>query len=78
MDELLENRLSFYIQSNDGNREKAIEELMIDLYNECNIKQNKISKLRDYFYDRMDNEYSEVFENQVDTIIFFMNELGIE
>ena len=78
MDELLENRLSFYIESNDGNREKALEELMIDLYTEGNIKQDKISKLRDYFYNRMDNEYSEVFENQVDTIIFFMNELGIE
>ena len=78
MDELLENRLRFYIEFNDGNREKALEELMIDLYTEGNIKQDKISNLKEYFYDRMYNDYAEVFDNQVDTIIFFMNELGIE
>jgi hypothetical protein len=78
MEELLQNRLDIYIDCNEGNQEKSYKELLRDLYNESNIRQEKITKLRNYFEERSDEEFREVFENPVDTIMFFMDELGIE
>jgi hypothetical protein len=78
MEELLQNRLDIYIDCNERNQEKSYKELLRDLYNESNIRQEKITKLRNYFEERSDEEFREVFENPVDTIMFFMDELGIE
>lgn len=78
MNELLQNRLDIYIDCNEGNQEKSYKELLRDLYNESNRRQEKITKLRNYFEERSDEEFKEVFENPVDTIMFFMDELGIE
>jgi hypothetical protein len=78
MEELLQNRLDIYIDCNEGNKEKSYNELLQDLYTESNIRQEKITKLRNYIEERSDEEFKEVFENPVDTIMFFMDELGIE
>lgn len=78
MEELLQNRLDIYLDCNEGNRDKAYNQLIEDLNKESNRRQEKITKLRNYFEERSDNEYNEVFESPVDTIMFFMNELGIE